>query len=202
MTTGIIERLTQAGRLKPGDAALCALLAAAALFATASPGAERPHVEDDGRRLVVMDAGRRVVLKELTESTEFQGYGFVGEDLLFVAYSSDTEGGASTYLSLFHLPGTKEQHLCEIGGTGESSFAVNQAAGVVAFNRGDGIYVTAVPDLVRVQEGSLDCAALERKFERIQTCRACYEPHWVGESRLAYRAFDGECWRTREIEYR
>jgi hypothetical protein len=175
---------------------LFALLAAASLFATP---ADHPRVDADGRRLV---AGNGVVLKELTESTEFQGYGLVGDDLLFVAYSSDTEGGASTHLSLFNLADAKEHHLCELGATGESSFAVNRSAGVVAFNWDGGIYVMTVPDLLRVQERSLDCASLQRKFERIRKCGPCYEVHWVSDSRLAYREFDGKCWQIRELEYR
>lgn len=153
----------------------------------------------EGQQLVARN-GTRMVLKELGGDAELQGYGLVAGNTVFAAWSSDTDGGASTLTSLFDLATGKEDFLCELGGTGETTFAVNREAGLVAFNWRGAIYAARVRDLLMRRDGGIDCPALERRFIRVLACESCYEIQWVNASRLAYREFDGDKPLTKQIE--
>jgi hypothetical protein len=180
---------------------LCAvaLVLSSALAGCVAHGPRELRIVVEGQQLVAVN-GTRVVLKELGIYAEFEGYGLVAEDTLFAAWSSDTEGGASTLISLFDLASGKEHFLCELGGTGETTFAVNRAAGLVAFNWDEAIYAVRVRDLLMRRDGGIDCLALQRRFIRLLPCRSCYEPQWMNASRLAYSELDGDAPVTKQIE--
>lgn len=152
----------------------------------------------EGHSLIAKTGDERIVIKRLAKDQEFQGYGFLEDDVVFMAYSTDAEGGASTILAVYEGAQKRERFLCELGATGESSFAVSASGSDIAFNWRDAIYVMPVDRLLTAREpGPLDCPSIAA---RILDCQSCYAPVWVGPSRVRYQIWEDPCWRTRELD--
>lgn len=183
-------------------AARTAVTIAVLLFATMSAAAaERRQVSVEGQTLVVTSGNERLVVRTLPDDAEFQGYGFIGADTLFLAYSSGSEGGAGTMLAIYDLARQTEYPICEIGGTGESVFVISDDGSTAAFNWIRGIYVFSLKGILEaVRERPLGATRCEKQFRQVVACEQCYSPKWIGPSRLQYEEADGKCWRVRTID--
>jgi hypothetical protein len=104
-------------------------------------------------------------------------------------------------LSIYDFAAGTERPMCELGGTGESSFAVSADGSAIAFNWRGGIYVMNTAGLVdALRAGPVGCARLEERFDRVIECRSCFEPRWTGAAKLQYEEWDGATWRVRELD--
>ncbi|HYC58146.1 MAG TPA: hypothetical protein VEK79_01135 [Thermoanaerobaculia bacterium] len=181
----------------PQPAILCltfVLLRAAAFVVSGG----KPFV--DSQSLVVERGGERVVLKTLTDAQEFQGFGDLEDGAVFMAYSTDTEGGASTMLSVYDFARHKELLICELGATGESAFVMSPDGSRIAFNWEDGIYLASTRGLLAsLRKGPVGCERFRSRFRLVVKCNTCYEPEWVGPATIRYNGWERDEWRMREV---
>jgi hypothetical protein len=121
-----------------------------------------------------------VPLPPLPPGAELQGHGFLDGSTVFYAYSGDGEGGASTVLALYDVNARRSRVICELGATGESTFAVNRTRRMVAFNWIHGIYLTETLT-------PMPCGEWEQRLRLLVRCDSCYEVAWRDDRTLTYQ---------------
>ncbi|GEM_PF-5003183 len=157
----------------------------------------KPSLEVVGDSLVYRDEGQMRVIKRLPDRT-FQGFAIVDHDRVFLAYSGDGEGGASTILAVSDLKSGHELFIWELGATGDTTFVYSKDNGLVAFNWCDGLYVFSIKEVL--EQRSRPAFDLERFLTKVASCASCDEVQWKGVDLLSYLQWDGRGPKRREIK--
>ncbi len=108
-----------------------------------------------------------------TESP-FYGYGVIDKEEVFLAYQPDGEAEAFAVVEILNLRRGTKKKITEIGGAGESHFAVHPRLRKVVFNDSDGVQLLSIE-----KNGKFKITTVIRDPN-------AFAPFWIDDNTVGY----------------